>query len=76
MTMEQPPPVIARSGSDEAIQSLFIPLDCFAPLAMTMEPTLAMTVEGYAALKPATALTSRYSSRPNFPHSRPLPDCL
>ena len=29
-----------------------------------------------AALKPAIALTSRYSSRPNLPHSRPLPDCL
>ena len=30
----------------------------------------------YAALKPAIALASRYSSRPNLPHSRPLPDCL
>src|SRR5262245_20466657 len=26
--------------------------------------------------QPATALTSRYSSRPKRPHSRPLPDCL
>ena len=25
---------------------------------------------------PATAFTSRYSSTPNRPHSRPLPDCL
>ena len=36
-------------------------------------PSLAKT---YAALKPATAFTSRYSSRPYLPHSRPLPDCL
>src|SRR6185295_983435 len=26
--------------------------------------------------QPATALTSRYSSTPKRPHSRPLPDCL
>ena len=30
----------------------------------------------YAGDGPAMALTSRYSSRPNLPHSRPLPDCL
>ena len=28
------------------------------------------------AVQPITALTSRYSSRPKRPHSRPLPDCL
>ncbi len=32
---------------------------------------------GYsAATAPMTALTSKYSSKPNGPHSRPLPDCL
>ncbi len=36
----------------------------------------AITLKNYAALKPAIALTSRYSSRPYLPHSRPLPDCL
>ena len=30
----------------------------------------------YAGLAPAIALTSRNSSMPNLPHSRPLPDCL
>jgi hypothetical protein len=29
-----------------------------------------------AQLKPAMALTSRYSSRPKRPHSRPLPEDL
>ena len=32
--------------------------------------------ETYAGEKPAIAFTSRNSSRPNLPHSRPLPDCL
>ena len=31
---------------------------------------------GYFAPIPAIAFTSRYSSNPNRPHSRPLPDCL
>ncbi|PSO32317.1 hypothetical protein C7G41_11575 [Bradyrhizobium sp. MOS002] len=64
-------------------------LDCFvaALLAMTMEqnktperfpaPALCSSADkAYAALKPATAFTSRKSSRPYLPHSRPLPDCL
>jgi len=57
--------VFARSVRNEAIQWN---LDCLASLAMTMG--------SYAALKPATAFASRYSSSPNRPHSRPLPDCL
>ncbi|QCJ75232.1 hypothetical protein DCG74_16430 [Bradyrhizobium sp. WBAH42] len=60
-------------------------LDCFASLAMTKRKNAgAVSRSGvwldrskaYAALKPATAFTSRKSSRPNLPHSRPLPDCL
>ena|GEM_PF-4493103 len=31
---------------------------------------------GHLAASPAIDLTSRYSSKPNRPHSRPLPDCL
>ncbi len=30
----------------------------------------------YAAFKPMTLFTSRYSSMPKRPHSRPLPDCF
>jgi len=30
----------------------------------------------YFAPMPAIAFTSRYSSKPKRPHSRPLPDCL
>jgi hypothetical protein len=40
-------------------------------------PSLQWLKDGAEAqLKPAMALTSRYSSRPKRPHSRPLPDCL
>src|SRR5712664_2108640 len=33
----------------------------------------SVEVLAQATLKPAIDFTSRYSSRPNFPHSRPLP---
>jgi len=40
-------------------------------------PSLEYLKDGAEAqLKPAMALTSRYSSKPKRPHSRPLPDCL
>ena len=40
-------------------------------------PSLQWLKDGAEAqLKPAMALTSRYSSKPKRPHSRPLPDCL
>jgi hypothetical protein len=39
-------------------------------------PALSRYSKIYAALKPAIALTSRNSSKPYWPHSRPLPDCL
>lgn len=47
-------------------------------LSFAVNPKASTSVEvlAQAALKPAIDFTSRYSSRPNFPHSRPLPDCL
>src|SRR6266478_5948964 len=44
--------------------------------ATKIPPRRCIQRKTYAALKPAIALTSRYSSRPYLPHSRPLPDCL
>jgi hypothetical protein len=50
-----------------------------APCALASKPWVApagVTCSFQAASNPIIALTSRYSSSPNTPISRPLPDCL
>ena len=44
--------------------------------AAISRPQLSHRSMNYALRYPSTALTSRYSSKPNIPCSRPLPDCL
>src|SRR5450631_782468 len=58
------------------LESLYIPKTTKTPERIFIPPRRCNHRKVYAALKPAIALTSRYSSRPYLPHSRPLPDCL
>ena len=59
---------VAPHGREERLQALFVRVRLWIP-------DLAEVRGGHPA-QPITAFTSRNSSNPCSPHSRPLPDCL
>ena len=60
-------------GSGRLRDETLVDRQALSPLILW---AMQLWAEAGQAPQPATAFASRYSSNPNRPHSRPLPECL